>query len=57
MTYPPDRTRIQETEDVTTPVIVDTIREVAMIGDTTVVIVAVTKVTQITVAALLLDIE
>jgi len=48
MTDPLDRTRIQEVEDVTTTIIVHTTRDMVMLGYITVVIVAVTTVTQAT---------
>ena len=57
MTFPPNRTGILEVEDVRIPVIVDTIRDVVMIGEIMVFIVVVTTATQTTVAALLLGIE
>jgi len=46
---PLKRIRIQEVEDVTITIIVHATRDVEMIGDTTVVIVAVTTVSQATV--------
>jgi len=57
MTYPPDRAGTPEVETIMIPVIVDTTRDVVVIGLITVVIVAVTTVTQTTVPALLLGIE
>ena len=57
LTYPPDRTRILEVENVTIPIIVDTTRDVVMIGDIMVVIVVFTTATQTTVAAILLCVE
>ena len=51
-TYPPYKTGIPEVEDVITPVIVDTNREVVMIVEITVVIMVVIIVAQTTVTVL-----